>query len=219
MAASDKHELEALREAHKQSAEELGRADAKVAALQQRLDRAEKNLVLEVVRAEGAERLIAELKSMASSATTRAVAERKVEAAAAKSADALRSELEKRATDAEAAALAARAAAQHAGTLAAKQLTELQAQCSNLQSSLTQERALAASRAESRAAEVASALTAQRTATEATEKQRNGMLAKLSARVEELDGAVRASQVPGTHGSPGRVQQSTKAVANVSHGR
>jgi len=143
----------------------------------------------------------------------------KVEAAAAKSADALRSELEKRAADAEAAALAARAAAQHAGTLAAKQLTELQAQCSNLQSSLTQERALAASRAETRAVEVASALMAQRTGIEATEKQRNGMLAKLSARVEELDGAVRASQVPGTHGSTGRVQQSTKAVANVSHGR
>lgn len=197
--AADKHELETLRKAHKWSTEELGRADAKVAALQQRLERAEKKLELEAARADGAEKLVTELESVASSVATRAVEQRKAEAGAAKAATAVRAELEKRVADAEAAALAARAAAEHAGTFAAKQVAGLQAQCSDLQRTLTKERALAASRAESAAAEAASALAAERNAAEAAGKQRNEDLTKFGARVEELEGAVKASQVPGMH--------------------
>jgi hypothetical protein len=187
-----------------------------VAALQQRLDRAENKLVSEAARAEGAEKLVAEHESIASSTPARAAEQRKAEAAAAQAAHALRSELERRAADAEAAALAARAAAELASTMAGKQLAELQAQCFDLQSTLTRERALVASRAAATDAEATSELAVQRWAAEAGDKQRNEVLASFGARVQELEGAVRASQVRGLHGSARRLQQPVSAASLVS---
>lgn len=61
VAATERKELERLREGQTRGAEERGRADAKVATLQQRLDRAEEKLTNEEARADAAERKVLRL--------------------------------------------------------------------------------------------------------------------------------------------------------------
>ena len=212
VSAVERKELEGLRDGNKRSAEEIGRAHAKLDTLQQRLDRAEEKAASESAHAEEAKKKLAELLAASSSAAARSAEQKKAEAAAAKAALATRNSLEKRLAEAEAAALAAKTAAAHAGTLASKELTALREQMLGLEKLVAVERERAdqaevaareavamererSAQAQRAAKEAAASLDAQRRAADASGRARNDDLAKYAAKIEELEGAVRASQV------------------------